>query len=263
VLPPGPAEAALRRALGRLTHVDDRVRIDRYREFAALAEAPRVSGLPLADRRLFHMLAAVLTESANGDAKYLDEAAAMIWLHPQVLLELSQLLEVLARRIDHVQHPLETHPDVPLVVHARYTRREILAAFGDGFTLRTPEWREGTRWQSGERVDLLAITLDKTSGHFSPTTRYRDYAINSDLLHWESQSTTRAESETGQRYVNHVAKGTTVLPFVRLTTDDRAFWLLGPARYQSHDGERPMAVTWKLSYPLSGDLFAAFAAVSG
>jgi hypothetical protein len=27
-----------------------------------------------------------------------------------------------------------------------------------------------------------------------------------------------------------------------------------------HEGERPMAVTWKLQTPLSGDLFAAFAA---
>jgi hypothetical protein len=26
-------------------------------------------------------------------------------------------------------------------------------------------------------VDLLAFTLDKTSGDFSPRTRYRDYAI--------------------------------------------------------------------------------------
>jgi hypothetical protein len=54
--------------------------------------------------------------------------------------------------------------------------------------------------------------------------------------------------------------GSTVLPFARLTTDDRAFWLLGPATYQSHEGERPMSITWKLTTPLSGDLFADFAA---
>jgi hypothetical protein len=27
-----------------------------------------------------------------------------------------------------------------------------------------------------------------------------------------------------------------------------------------HEGERPMALTWKLTTPLSGDLYAAFAA---
>jgi len=45
-----------------------------------------------------------------------------------------------------------------------------------------------------------------------------------------------------------------------MTTGDRAFWLLGPATYVSHEGERPMAITWKLAEPLSGDLFARFAA---
>ena len=158
--------------------------------------------------------------------------------------------------------PLASHPDVPLQVHARYTRREILAAFADGVRLKTPEWREGARWLADEKVDLLASTLDKSSGHFSPTTRYRDYTISRELMHWESQSTTRADSETGRRYQDHVARGSTVLAFVRLTTDDRAFWLLGPAIYQSHEGERPMAVIWRLQVPLSGDMFAAFSVVA-
>jgi hypothetical protein len=102
--------------------------------------------------------------------------------------------------------------------------------------------------------------MNKSGERFSPTTRYRDYAISQDLFHWESQSLTRADSETGLRYRNHEAIGSTVLPFVRLTTDDRAFWLLGPARYVRHEGERPMAITWKLAEPLPGDLFAAMAA---
>ena len=40
-----------------------------------------------------------------------------------------------------------------------------------------------------------------------------------------------------------------VLPFARMTTDDRAFWLLGTATHVSHEGERPMAITWKLAKP--------------
>jgi hypothetical protein len=216
--------------------------------------------MSLRERRLFHMLAAILTESLSDVGDTLDDAASLLWQHPQVLLELDQLMEVLAERIDHVQRPLSTHPDVPILVHARYTRREILAAFSDGAGLKTREWREGTRWLADENIDLLAITLDKSCGHFSPTTRYRDYAINRELLHWESQSTTRTDSETGKRYREHEERGSTVVPFVRMTTDDRAFWLLGSATYVSHQGERPMAITWKLAEPLSGDLFATFAA---
>ena len=224
-------------------------------------QTPNISALGVRNRRLFHMLAVVLTESVAKVGETLADAATLIWQHPQVLLELGQLMDVLVNRIDYVQPPFETHPDVPLLVHARYTRREILAAFGDGATLKIPEWREGTRSLPAESVDLLAITLDKTSGHFSPTTRYRDYAISRELLHWESQSTTRAESVTGLRYQHHVRSGSRVLPFARITTDDRAFWMLGPATYQSHEGERPMAIIWKLAHPLPGDLFAEFSAV--
>jgi len=256
----GPEERTLRRALGRLLHLDDELRILHYRDFAQAIEPPSLSVLVLRNRRLFHMLATVLTESIGTEDKSLEEAASLIWKHPQVLAELDQLMEVLAERIDHVQAPLSTHPETPLYIHARYTRREILAAFGDGKTLKVSEWREGVRWLPDANVELLAFTLDKASGHFSPTTRYRDYAISRELIHWESQSGIRADGETGQRYQQHEASGSAVLPFARLTTEDRAFWLLGPATYVSHEGERPMGITWRLDHPLPGDLYARFAA---
>lgn len=158
------------------------------------------------------MLATVLTESVLKGDETLQEAADLIWAHPQVLAELRQLLDVLSDRVEHVQQPLSTHPDVPLCAHARYTRRETLAAFASGDKLKAPEWREGVRWLADPRVDLLACTLDKTSGQFSPTTRYRDYAISPTLLHWESQSGIRESSETGQRYQTHEAKGSVALP---------------------------------------------------
>ncbi|MEN1940810.1 DUF3427 domain-containing protein [Luteimonas sp. MJ174] len=259
-LPAGPHETPLRRALGRLLHVDDALRIEHYRFFSEALTAPDVGTLDIRTRRLLHMLATVLTETVLKSDETLQEAADLIWAHPQVLAELRQLLDVLSDRVEHVQQPLSTHPDVPLCVHARYTRREVLAAFTSGDDLKVPEWREGVRWLPEAQVDLLAFTLDKTSGHFSPTTRYRDYAISQTLLHWESQSGTRETSETGQRYQTHEAKGSVVLPFARLTTDDRAFWLLGPAIYVRHEGERPMAITWHLLHELPGDLFASFGA---
>ena len=115
-------------------------------------------------------------------------------------------------------------------------------------------------WAANARSDLLAFTLDKTTGQFSPTTRYRDYAISTELIHWESQSATRADSETGRRYQNHAAAGTHIMLFARERSDDRAFYFLGPATYVKHESEQPMAITWRLHRPLPGDLFAAFAA---
>lgn len=137
---------------------------------------------------------------------------------------------------------------------------EILAAVGEGDGVKTPRWREGVYDAKAAGADLLAFTLDKTSGDFSPTTRYRDYAISRELIHWESQSTTRADNPTGRRYRNHVAMGRSILLFVRTSVDNRAFWFLGPATYVRHEGERPMAVTWRLTKPLPGDLYATFAA---
>lgn len=51
-----------------------------------------------------------------------------------------------------------------------------------------------------------------------------------------------------------------ILLFARLRDTDRAFWLLGPAEYVEHRGEKPMAITWRLQQSLPGDLFAQFAA---
>jgi hypothetical protein len=152
------------------------------------------------------------------------------------------------------------YPEVPLRVHARYSRTEILAAFGIGDGAKVAPWQTGVYWAREAKTDLLAFTLDKTSGQFSPTTRYRDYAISRELIHWESQSATRADSETGRRYRAHVERGTSVMLFARLRADERAFWFLGPAKYVSHQGELPMAVTWRLQWTLPGDLFAQFAA---
>jgi len=260
VQPAGPHEEALRRACGRMIHVDDMVRIQAYHRLLSHGQAPRLEALSEVDRRLLRMLIASVTDKVVDKTSRLEEGCALLWEHPQVRSELISVLEVLKDRIEHIPAALSTHPDVPLQVHARYTRLEILAAFGVGQGAKVAPWQTGVYWAKDARADLLAFTLDKTSGHFSPTTRYRDYAISRDLVHWESQSVVRADGETGQRYQRHGELGTSVFLFARLRSDDRAFYLLGPATYVKHESELPMAITWRLAHPLPGDLFTAFAA---
>jgi superfamily II DNA or RNA helicase/HKD family nuclease len=256
----GPNESVLRRACGRILHVDDRLRVDAYRRFLHSPNPPDVPSLPERDRRLLRMLVASIADSVLIAATTLEEACALIWSHPQVLSELLELVDVLDARVTHLQHDLPSHVDVPLRVHGRYTRIEILAAFGIGPNARVSPWQTGVYWANQTKADLLAFTLDKTSGQFSPTTRYHDYAISRELMHWQSQSATREDSETGLRYRNHVRMGSSILLFARLRTDDRAFWFLGPATYVKHESEMPMSVTWRLEHPLPGDLFEQFAA---
>src|SRR5690606_6655168 len=114
-----------------------------------------------------------------------------------------------------VHEPLGTHPDAPLQIHARYSRIEILAAMGlGGDRAKIAAWQSGVyEAKPPVNAELLAFTLDKSSGGFSPTTRYRDYAISRSLIHWESQASTREDSRTGLRYRHHVHDGRTILLF--------------------------------------------------
>jgi len=257
---PGPHESTLRRACGRLLHVDDRLRIDLYRRFLALTQPPRLDSLTGRERRLLRMLVGSIVDRAVTKATSLEQGCALLWLHPQVRVELTELMEVLTSRLQHLAIPFSSQYDVPLLLHGRYSRIEILAAFGVGDGAKIPPWQTGVYWAKDARADLLAFTLDKTSGQFSPTTRYRDYALSRELIHWESQSTTRADSETGLRYQQHLRRRTSVMLFARLRSDERAFFFLGPADYVRHESEQPMAITWRLHHRLPGDLFAAFAA---
>ena len=258
-MPAGPHEQPLRRACGRLLHVDDAVRLDVYRSLLRSPKPPALDALDERSRRLLRMLVASVIGSVATNEMTLVQGAELLWSHAQLRVELLELFDVLAQRIDHLHTP---HPrvEVPLQVHARYTRLEILGAFGIGEGATIAPWQTGVYWVPDARTDLFAFTLDKTSGQFSPTTRYRDYAISRELIHWESQSVTREDSATGQRYQHHAAQGSDVMLFARLRTSDRAFWFLGPATYVRHEGEKPMAVTWRLRHPLPGDLFASFAA---
>lgn len=264
----GPHERVLRRALGRLLHATDAERLDAWLTCSGNATDEKTA--PDADpvrwlnestcrARLTNMLSATLFTSLPRADKPATPQACITLLrqHPAVCRELGELLRLLKQRQDHAFAPVTTHASVPLQVHACYTRVEMLAALGEGEGSLLPSWREGVRYVEPAKVDLLAFTLNKTDKHFSPTTRYRDHAISRRLIHWESQSSTPADSPVGQRYQHHQTQGSAIWLFARVNSGD-AFRFLGPAHYVSHQGERPMAITWKLAHPLPGDLFEAY-----
>jgi hypothetical protein len=256
----GPDELALLRAIGRLLHVDDHERLDAYAGLVAAPAVPAGTARGAREHRLQRMLVASMT-TLRPSAPF-SEAVDQLWAHPQVLAELSEVFAHLRTQIDHVHTPLGLDAVIPMSVHARYTRHEILAAFGRGVGARPDTWQTGVLWDESSESDLFAFTLDKSSGGFSPTTRYRDYAISPELVHWESQSATAADSKTGRRYIEHSKRGTNVVLFARLRTDDRAFWCIGPASYVQHEGDRPIAFVWRLLHRLPGDLYADFAAAA-
>jgi hypothetical protein len=83
---------------------------------------------------------------------------------------------------------------------------------------------------------------------------YHDYFINDQLFHWQSQNSTTPESEIGRSYINQKALGKEILLFVRESTVDEfgrtmAFVFCGRLQYLSHEGRKPMSITWRLETP--------------
>ena len=251
-------ETALLRGVGRLRHIDDATRSRQYSNWLSVALPDRVDVLSEHDRRLLRMLTASIT--SNWNSADIREELGLIRRYPVVQAELKELLSIAMQTVDTIHPKYEKESSIPLRIHALYTRLEIQAALDDVRDGKIREWREGVRYLDRLSMDVFLFTIDKTSAGFSPTTRYRDYAISSSLIHWESQSTTSVASPTGQRYINHRTGGTKVLLFGRHSKKDDAFWFLGSANYVNHKGDRPIAFTWKLDVPLPAALFTSFAA---
>ncbi|NAZ80245.1 DUF3427 domain-containing protein [Kineococcus sp. R8] len=262
--PTGPLETTLLRRVRAVTHVDDRARHDAYRRMLTDDVSP--DALSPVERHLAGMLTSSLWPSgAPGD---LPTVLDVLRREAAVRDELSQLVEI---AFDAARHPTTAltgdRADLPLSVHARYSRDEIVSALGVATPARPPvSFREGVVWAPERRTDALLVTLAKSEADYSPTTMYRDYPLTRELFHWESQSRTTVASATGQRYLNHRTLGTHVLLFARQRKQGdmgaEPYLFLGPADYVSHEGERPIGITWRLHHSMPTDFFAEAALVN-
>jgi hypothetical protein len=171
------------------------------------------------------------------------------------------LLDVLRERGHPATAPIDEYGVVPIQSHASYSRYEVLAAYGLVANGAIRESREGPIYSELHRTDVFFVTLNKSDEDYSPTTRYQDYPISPALFHWESQSRTATASPTGQRYINHVARGSRVVLFVREDNDDdrgvsAPFVCLGPAHHVSHKSDRPMQIVWELERPMPPEIYS-------
>jgi hypothetical protein len=258
-----PDETSLTRGLHRLSHTGSAEHIRALLHLIAdSSSAPDSTPLDeIAERRL------LMLDLCLWGRDHLPASAAnslrRLHVNPTLQTELAELLTHRLGQVDEVAPMLKLPFLCPLTLHAPYTLGEILAALGHWTRTECKEMREGVRHLPAINADVFVITLNKTEQHFSPTTKYKDYAINERLFHWQSQSTTAADSPTGKRYINHAALGHTILLFGR---EDRQanglsapFHFLGPARYVSHTGSRPMSITWQLDHPLPAKLLRRMA----
>jgi hypothetical protein len=263
---PLDVEAALLKRLHRFAQVDDTERIDHWIDW--LSDSSRFGELTAREERLLGMLVLAVWPNGGGHAS-LQEGLEALQRQTIVRDELVDLLRVARRRISHIPVALDAddHADVPLWVHCRYSREELLSGLGSASLERVPTSdMQGVRNVPGIRSDAFTFTLHKTERNYSPTTLYRDYVMSHELVHWESQSTTSVESPTGQRYLNHRRDGTHILLFARETERDdfgtRPFLFLGPATYVQHEGSRPIQIVWRLQHPMPADFYGATSVVA-
>ena len=250
-----PAEETMKKAFPRLATIDSR------RWIAFLLEVlPRIGDVDVAamapvEQRMMQMLYVSIWLKAAEDWNSEGVRANLRALadSPVMLGELMELLKYQYDHIDFIDAPVDVGFNCPLDMHCTYTRDQILLALD---FMKPATVREGVKWLPEKKLDVFFVTLNKADKDYSPTTMYNDYSINSELFHWQSQSTTAENSATGQRYIHHREQGSRVLLFVREFKSDRilntaaAYTYLGTASYVKHEGSRPMNITWKLDAPI-------------
>jgi hypothetical protein len=250
-------EVELLKRMRAFAHIDDGLRATAYRQL--LASDVTVDDLSPLEQRLARMLFFSAFPGGGGFTSY-DDGLAAIRAEHAASSELASVIDLVLDQSRHDALPLTGElADVPLRVHASYQREEILAALDYATLQRKPvSMMQGVAYSTSRNVDAFFVTLKKSEADYSPTTMYRDYPISPTRFHWESQNVTSIGSPTGQRYLNGTS---TVMLFCRVEPrgeyDTAPYVFLGPAHYDSHVGERPIAITWELEHPMPTGIFEA------
>lgn len=261
-------ESKLLRRVATMLHIDDQPRLDAYRRL--LTEPDYVRSLP--DTSVIEQrFALMLYYSVWPGLHHTSVKEGLLAIHRDAAFreEVLQAWDVVGERFSHVTQPIgEQFSGVPLSIHARYSRAEMLTAVGHGTMTKSPyDNREGVIRAEEIRADVFNVTWQKVEGRYSPHTMYQDYAVTDRLIHWQSQHGDRNLSPKIQRYVNHRNTDDHILLFARETQDwefgARPYLFLGTAQYLSHEGERPVSFVWQLDHALPTDFFIASKILAG
>ena len=192
---------------------------------------------------------------ADSDFETLEQSLQAIGKHPILAQELAEVVNLLIERTNLLEKHVKLDIPMPLCVHGRYTRDQILAAMQLHTWQKRSSNREGVAENKELNVEALFVTLTKSEKDYSPSTMYEDYALNETLFHWQSQNDTFPQSKKGYSYIHHQKQGKTILLFVREKNEDEygttmGYVFLGEVLFKSYYGEKPMNIEWKLKEPI-------------
>ncbi len=256
---PHPRDEPLVAAIGRMLHISDAERLHYYRSILPNGSPPTIPVEGTREHRLLLMLHFDLWRTREKGLS-LDAGLAALWERSVVRDELIAVLAALDVRAETTTLALDAAPEVPLRIHGVYARGEVLTAIGRSVAYAN-SFVAGVLWDEVLKADLFFVTLVKDEKHFSESTRYNDVALSPVLFQWESQAATSQSSAVGQRYIKHRENATRIFVFVRRLKGD-PFVFAGPARYVSHDGDRPIRFRWQLEQPLPELVFEQSRAIA-
>lgn len=249
-----PDEDTLSKGFERLCTIDSRRWIDFLLRILPNIDKVNESNLEAIEHRMLQMLQFTIWQKSAAECGFASNIDGLRRLKRNTRLydELQEILRYQLDHIDFVDQASDLGPKCPLDLHCNYSRDQILVAMD---FLKPSSVREGVKYLPDKELDIFFITLNKSDKDYSPTTMYKDYSINQWLFHWQSQSTTSADSPTGRRYIHNRERGNRILLFVRESKKDafgrtEAYTYLGTAEYVEHEGSRPMSITWKLNTPI-------------
>lgn len=174
--------------------------------------------------------------------------------------EIIQVLELLIDKISFKEFDIHLPYHQPLKLHARYTRDQILTAFGlNTYEKKSPN-REGVAENANLNTELLFINLIKSEENFSPTTMYDDYAISETLFHWQSQNAAKPDTGKGLAYIQHKKNNKKILLFVREKAKNQfkntmGYVFIGEGNIKDYEGSKPMNIKWELNEPMPNYLW--------
>jgi hypothetical protein len=210
--------------------------------------------------KIEHIMALMLhydVWQSPGDFDSLEESINQIGKNKVLVGEIIEVMEVLIDKIDFKEIDIDLPYKQPLKLHARYTRDQILAAFGMNTFEKASSNRIGVGVAENKNIntELLFINLIKSEEDFSPTTMYDDYAINESLFHWQSQNSAGPDTSKGKSYITHKQNNKKILLFVREKANDEfgntmGYVFIGEGLINNYYGSKPMSIEWELNEPM-------------
>jgi superfamily II DNA or RNA helicase len=245
-----PLESTLRNTIHGLCAINSRRWIHTLLDLLDTKNPLDLNGYSPEKIQMLRMLQFTIWKTTQKDSSVEDlyRDISELKSSPNLLDEVITVLNYNLSKIDFVDEHVDLGYTHSLDLHCTYTRDQLLL----GLDYKTPRSvMEGVIYLKEKNTSVLFVTLNKDEKSFTELTSYKDYPIDSNSFHWQSQHKTSVDSPGGQKLINQQENNTKILLFVREDTKTKynnasPYTFFGEAEYVSHNGSKPINIVWKL-----------------